>query len=397
MPSRRNAILFFIFTLILAGGVVVWHFFLNRGFVEISGPAPFTVSMNVFNKNECATSPCKISLRPKAYHLTGIKEGYFDTEEDVEVKLFRTKELTFNFQFKPTVTEIGETKLPEKIPKNASKVLFSDSKRKAVVWLGKEQYLYEQTLLSKILLPEHEAILWGNDEKLLILTRANENEQRFLAVEPADLKKDKVNYSIITSFKRALIKPMVTKDPEGRKIIFQDTKGTYLVDIEKKSKQSLDLPMGVNKIRLVGENFVLISWAEGNITLVALETIMKRGERFVEIPALNEQALAGAYHGKFFFVSAEPSPSREIGIPISEIFSTAKNNLEKTREETVKSDRWYFLSYDPQKDNFLTLASMAIKSDEVFQSFDPAFTDKGIFFETLRGTKKIRYFLQLDK
>lgn len=395
MPSRRNAILFFIFTLILAGGVVVWHFFLNRGFLEISGPAPFTISMGVFKKQECAVSPCKISLLPKTYHLTGIKEGYFDTDEEVEVKLFRTKQITFNFQFKPTVEATEAFKLPEKIPKNASRVLFSRSKEKALVWLGKEQYLYEEhggldAVLSQISLPPYEAVTWGGGETLLVLSIWNVEEQRLLAVKPDDLKTGKSSYSVITTFKRALKKPEISVEPEGHAMLFQDTSGIYLVDIEKKLKQSITLPDGVRKIRLVGGGFALLSWAEGKITLIPLENIIQNKiGKPIEIPSIEEEAITAIRNAKFYFISAEPAPSNDTSVPIAEIIQKAK--------EKVTENTWYFISYDPVKNVFLTLTSLAVEPEEVFLGFDPMFIDKGTYFETFNGTKKIRYFLQLDK
>ena len=159
-PSHRGSVIFLVSTCVLAAGVFAWHFLLNTGHVQFVGEAPFTVDIGE-ERVECTATPCESDVSPRQYVVTFSKEGYFDDEQTVLVRRWKTTTVTANFKFIPLVQALGDTILPiesaplrapflgqaklKNFPRDATSTVFSFDGTHALVILGRELFLYDVT------------------------------------------------------------------------------------------------------------------------------------------------------------------------------------------------------------------------------------------------------------
>lgn len=92
---------------ILAAAFMIYAFFLNRAHLAISGPAPFSVTIKNLRSENCAASPCHITLAPASYDLEIDKIDYFPVTAHVDLKLWQTLELKPDLQQRPYLQPLG--------------------------------------------------------------------------------------------------------------------------------------------------------------------------------------------------------------------------------------------------------------------------------------------------
>lgn len=105
MENRTKNILLFVLTLVLAGGIYVWYYPLDRGNVSVSVGLPDYWVMASDQSVQCASDPCVITLKTGSRTLTLRKDGYFPATAESEVKRFKTESITVQLKKIPTLKE----------------------------------------------------------------------------------------------------------------------------------------------------------------------------------------------------------------------------------------------------------------------------------------------------
>lgn len=83
----------------------LWSNILNRGKIEIYGPAPFLVEVFDGPQFECSLSPCVLRDKIGEKNIIFAKEGFKTLLEKAEIKLWRTTKLSLKFQIVPYIVK----------------------------------------------------------------------------------------------------------------------------------------------------------------------------------------------------------------------------------------------------------------------------------------------------
>jgi hypothetical protein len=99
--------------LVMFGAVFyfVWQNYLNFGYIEIKGDAPYSVFVFDEKTHECTQNPCTLKLKRGEKGLLFSKPGYTAKSQDLEVTLWDTVSITVLFKINPYFKEIPE--IPE--------------------------------------------------------------------------------------------------------------------------------------------------------------------------------------------------------------------------------------------------------------------------------------------
>lgn len=389
-PSHRQAVLFFIFTLILAAGVLAWVFYFNKGVLQVSGQTPFTVTVGL-DSFECVISPCNMRLTPRTYNVVVQKDGFFDFVQDAQVARGKVFEIKPVFQFIPTVKEKGKVVLPvsgaplrppflgvsklEGFPKDVKSASFSASGENILLTLGKELYKYGvlKHEIAKVDLPLGTKVSWVG-EKLVFL----EDEKTRQTLKWLDGKAS----TPIVSFERAFKNPILMGSPTGDKVLIQDeVDGNfvyYLVDTTQKSRKRIDFdeaPKGA-KWALGALVFQLGSDDKKTIVLVDTATLNKttlRAADFENVTALKS--------GAFYFAasSKQDTGGLKLGISIDQAIEDAK--LEAANSEAKAVEKVFITEFNATANFYRTLAEISLKPGEALTRLTPDQDGKKLYFE----------------
>lgn len=391
-PSRRQAALFFIFTLILAAGILAWVFYFNKGVLQVSGNAPFRIVVGL-DSMRCAISPCSMRLTPRIYSVSVQKDGFFDFMRDAKIARGKVFEIKPVFQFIPTVKEIGKAVLPvsgaplrppflgagklENFPKGVRAALFSASGEKILLALGKELYTYGvlKHEIAKVDLPLGTKAAWAG-EKLVFL----ENEGVGQILKRLDGKIP----ALIAYFGRAFKNPVLIGSPAGDKVLIQDEVDEdfvyYLVDTAKKSRKRLDFDEAPTEAKWALGTLVFQLGSDGagdakKIALVDAETLNK-----TILPAADFENVTAFKPKAFYFIasSKQDTGKPKLGISIGEAIEEAKLEAADTAAKTL--GKVFIIEFDAAANFYRTLAEIALKPGESISRLTPAVDGKKLYF-----------------
>jgi len=382
-PSRRQALLFFIFTMALVGFIVAWVFVINKGTLTVSGEAPFIITVGS-EKIECTVSPCSVVLTPGPYTMTLQKNGFFDDREPVQVQRGDITTIAAAFRFVPVVEEVKNTaaisggaaialllqpesasKLPG-VPKNASAYAISPSAKNILVTIGKELYVYSvaDKSIAKIPLLRDSYPHWLGDNELVYL----ESGQALTV-----FKVTSKNSSILASFDRPFsARAIIESTPDGAHIIImdptEDQLQSYLIDREKKTRRRFDLPLNSE---VSSTNHYFVYETDGSVTLIDLATLKEQ-----KIPAVNGVAVTETAPGVLVFASKEQHADafRKVGPSINQALEDAQKaavmaTTPGEKQSNGFSSTRYITELDVAKSFYRTLATVNIKEGEEVMGF----------------------------
>lgn len=342
-PSRKQAILFFIFTLLLAAAVFTWAFFLNKGTLVAEGPAPFTIKVGT-DSISCQVSPCAVSLTPRNYSVIFKKDGFFDVTQNLNINRWKELKTQVDFQFIPLLKSVGDVVLPtpsaplrapfigmkslENFPKNIKEAAFSPSGNKVLLTLGKEVYIYDvathtvtQTTIGSGMIPT-----WAG-EKIVFIMDDLETAGKQLLKTWNDGKPE-----TLVSFLNKFESPRLLGSPSGKKVLIENSVGSartyYLVDIEKKTRNKLELSPQIENAKWVGDYIVFK--VDKRIFALNPDTL---GE--VDIPATDLENIITSNAPNLFIFLAESNQDsdKKVGISISDVLNETQKEI--TAPETI--------------------------------------------------------------
>lgn len=152
MVNRIKSIFIFIITILLATGVYIWFYPMNKGKIIITtGHDQYSIIAG--NENTpCDLDPCKIVLKSDIYNITIQKNGYLPKAIKAQIQRGKTSEISVKLKKNPTLNPVSEApkekelkKLPEKLKNmsiatatwnlNEEKLIFLDNNdNKLKIW-----------------------------------------------------------------------------------------------------------------------------------------------------------------------------------------------------------------------------------------------------------------------
>lgn len=409
-PSRLQAILFFVFSLLVAAGVFVWAIFLNKGTLIATGAAPFTLKAGTASY-DCPTSPCTIQLTPKIYRLTVQKPGYFDSAPEIKIKRWNETVVAIDFQFIPALKIGGDVNLPypfaplrppflgqkrlENFPKNVKDALFSPSAKKAIITLGKEIYIYDttdHTVAETTIGPDMAPAWLGEEIAFLKISDDREGLMSWNAGKPAAL----------VSFQKPFESARLLGSPSGKKMlienIVEDVASYYLVDIEKKSRDKLMLPPQTKDAKWAGDYLVFkteitAGESESKKRIFALnpDTLQE-----IDLPAIDvENVIATRTADVFIMItSAKQEASSNVGPSIFEVIEESKK---ENFEGTLAVGTLYLTEFNVAARNGKTLLEIPMEPDDVIHRLTAGEDFKNLYFTMAKKDGEKLYEVALEK
>jgi hypothetical protein len=394
-PSRKQAILFFIFTLLLAATVFAWAFFLNKGTLVAEGIAPFTIKVGT-DSISCQTSPCPISLTPRSYDITFKKDGYSDITQNLNIKRWKELKTQVDFQFIPSLKDIGEVVLPtssaplrvpfigmkrlENFPKNVKEASFSPSGNKALLTLGKEVYIYDvtthvvtETSIGSGMLPT-----WVG-EKIVFLMDDSETVGKQLLKTWNDGKPE-----ILVSFLNKFESPRLIGSPNGKDVLIENSVGSerayYLVDTEKKTRNKLSLASQIENAKWVGDYIVFKTGTR--IFALSPDTL---GD--VDLPATDiENIIESSTPNSFIFLAGSNQDSdKKTGISISDVLNETQKEI--TAEKPVSS-KTFLTEFNLTDKTAHTLVEIPLAEGESVHRLTAETTWQALHFILAKGSEE---------
>lgn len=426
MNQRKQALLFFFVMVFVSIGIVIYHFWLNRGTVVVVGDYPFTVSLGPLQEKLCENeAACHFTVSPKKYRLIARKEDYFNVEEDVTVKRWQSQEKKLRFFFRPKIQTLGrEAASPlkeaeilgpifpsfdkvdiSKIPRQAKKIIFTSSQKFAIVYIGKETFLYDGSgpaaFLTKISLQKISAIVSGRKNDVFFLLENIEGGQRLSKFDVsaiAPLTGTTGKSETLTRFERPLRNPSLHPSPHDKKILVQEKSGSgesvfYLIDTAAKMKRKITLPVALQRVRWLSENWIAYDLLENGKLLVKFFSFESREAK--PLDAEHAWALSRLDEKRIIVVSENPPEGQEKRISFSEAFEIAKENLEELKKPREKA--WYFIEKNLESGEEKLLALLVAGKDEAFGQTDYEVRNGKLFFSTIEGGELKRHVLVLEK
>lgn len=387
-PSRKQAVLFFLFTLALAGGIIAWLFILNKGSLTIESGFPLHVSAGVEDA-DCAGPPCALKLTPGSYTVIIRKAGFFDDTETVHVVRGQETKITPHFQFIPVVREVGELVLPtpnaplqppflgtqklENFPKNVKDSVFSASGNNALLTIGKELYVYDVTKheVSGINLAPDMRPVWAGEDLYFL---ENAGDKQVLK----RLKNGKTE--VIVSFDRPFVNPTLLGDFTGKKVLIMDETSAgfayYLVDIERASRKRLEVSPSAKNAKWTLHH-IIFEYAE-KVFAIDADTLAETPLSALDTGNVNETSA-----GVFVFVAAEQQDlgRAKFGPSIDEVLKETEQAVKITTGTTTSSTSLFVTEFHPKDNSFRTLATVILKADEEIHRLTTGSDGTKIYFE----------------
>ncbi len=251
-PSKKQAIVFLIFSLSVAAGLAIWELFINHGTLVLLADGPMSAYVNG-DTIECQSPPCSITLKPRQYSVTFRRAGYFDDTQSINVERFAQTPITARFSVVPTIKKYVDHAIPSSFPlssilsaptdlpnfpKAATRAIFSPSAQQAIVTIDSKLGLYSAKtgLVSELTITPQTRFSWAGESIVFIGLDADKTQTIYLYGATADTQ--------IVRFERALVAPFVAADPSGDFLIVSDLdkeKVHYLVDVKNLSKKRIPL------------------------------------------------------------------------------------------------------------------------------------------------------------
>lgn len=330
-PSKKQAILFFFFTLAAAAGVLAWVFFLNKGTLVVEGAAPFSVYAGAESVN-CSSSPCSLKLVPRKYTISAKKDGFFDESGEIEIKRWVESKFAFSFKMIPKLNLVGKAVLPnsfvplrppflgasklEKFPQGVAEATaaFSASGEKALLTLGKDFYIYDakNPSVTKLDIPASYGPIWAG-EKIVFLEDSASGQILKLW--------NNGNSSPIVSFERPFKFPTLLGSQSGKYVLIAEKTGDdtsyYLVDTTNKTRKKMAPKIAAYKANWAGD-YIIFEENIGKQTNVSFVDAASLSEK--ALPAVDSLNVISPRSGVIVFVSNHKKDGTEarVGLPIAE-------------------------------------------------------------------------------
>lgn len=392
-PSRKQAILFFIFTMALVGFIIAWVFIINKGTLTVSGETPFMIAMGS-EKRECTVSPCSVALSPGPYSVTLQKKGFFDYQETAQIRRGKASALAAAFRFVPVVEEVKNTaaisggasialllqpesasKLPG-FPKNSSTYEISPAAKNILVTIGKELYVYSvaDKSVAKIPLLRDSYPRWLGDDELVYLVSG-----QALTVFNVTNK----NSSILSLFDRPFeARTVIESTSRGEHIIIveegEEYLQCYLIHREKKTRQRFDIPLNST---VSNTDHYFIYQTDKDVTIIDLATLKEQ-----KIPAASGAAVIETSPGVLVFASKEQRAegAHKVGQSINQALEDAQKaatiaTTAGEKQSLTKSTR-YLTELEVTKNSYRTLATVTVEDGEEISDFTPYPPENVIYF-----------------
>jgi len=410
-PSRAGAILFFILTLGIAAGIIVWTFFLNMGTVTVEGTAPFRLDAGNKGK-DCDVSPCTLTLKPRAYQIAIKKDGFYEDLQNVTIIRGQDARVKANFIFVATFEKAGNVVLPiadaplrdpfigmsklENFPSSSIKTQFSASGDRALVLTsGKQYYLYDVAAKTKsavTLAEENYPAFVGEDIAFLL---QNETGQSLML-----WNNDKPKTAVI--FERNFIDPEIMGSPAGDKVVIKEGKTVgeysyYLVDLAKKSRKKLEVDPFVSAVEWTSGHILFESNVEDNHALFALDP---NSLAITQIENVGIGNVIEYSPGIFMLLSKnnKDSSTPTLGVSISDMIEESKKELTGTstvvteNTEIATASNLYLIKLkaeDGSLQSLLTIPIEAASSGEEVGNFTADTDGKKLYFQVGKALYEI--------
>lgn len=398
-PTKKQAVTFFLFTLLLVVFVFLWVFVINQGKLAVNGPAPFEMKIGSIKK-KCASSPCSVKLRPREHVVVLSKEGYF--EKTVPVKIFRGKEtaLTVDFKFVPKLIEKGDLVLPFdsaplkppyigllKLPNTpkGNDMLFSPSGKLILISIGREFFIYNfgtgETQNSDLL---DVSAAWAGENIVYLQTVETKQVLKIL--------KDGKSSQIV-EFDRPFKSPEIIGDSSGKNVLIVENAGIdstfYLIDLENKTRKKLEVPKTAMNAKFASGHLI---YDNGDVKNKKVFALNLKSLETVTVPAIDGSGVVELNGSSVIFVSTEKRQQGQpvLGITISEAIEEAKNETLTPRPKKEASN--YIIEYDFSTKEINTLADVAMKEGETIKRLTLSLENNRLFFE--KGGKVFEILLK---
>lgn len=294
---------------------LTWIFFLNRGQLEITGPAPFMVDVpGGGGERTCTTSPCSVSLHPREYTVTLKKENYYPVSYRAPIKLWKTVYIEAGFRLVPqlklvTIAESPRTEKPpfdsnfENIPVSApaihegllnrlkrsvdpiQKIIFSPSGEKFLSLTEKRVELYQTTnpdSRQRLDLSPELDFTWDNQsENLLYLEPIQAKEkQALLRFSLTDLAAEAIAY-----FTQPIKNSLIFPSADDRYLAVADVPtvspepapaSLYWLDLENSTREFLFETETIYAAEISPDNQHLVYWGKHAYPFLSWELAFHR-------------------------------------------------------------------------------------------------------------------------
>lgn len=276
--KKRTLIFGILIGLAIIGSVIyfLWGNVINRGTLKIIADAPFHVEIFGVSQHDCLISPCGIKLKSGPKDLIISKDGARTLIAEADIKLWRTTELSLNFDLLPTVIEIQNIPEEEIIPEYD---LVFDGKAQMQKLVGLDDPTKTGIVYFPQTLDEY-TIVHGKNAVLVIDDSKPEGEGYIVNVK--DNTREKIENSDIINFEDG------KWSPDGKYMVFKKNDSTYLwiLNAEDKEIEQLSLATGLD----------MTSWIYNNY-LIFISNQAYSSENDVEITLLAQEALTGYTFG----------------------------------------------------------------------------------------------------
>ena len=215
MTIRKKNILVFCFMILLAVGIYVWSYPLNKGKLSVSANVTEYQIISDENTLECPQSPCVINLKTGVHSIEVQKNGYLSSTISIQIIRGRTIDSDVELIKIPTLN------LSEVVPAEKS----NNAKNIPAILEG-------QTIISPV---------WNSDESNLAYIDTDEEKLKIWAGDN-DIR-------VITSFKNISDEFELSWSPDNQYLFGKEGINLYFINISKASRKK-------NIIAFVPQNII---------------------------------------------------------------------------------------------------------------------------------------------
>lgn len=387
-PSKKQAIIFFVFSLLLAAGVLAWTFVFNKGFLVVEGQPPFSIGAGG-QSLACNAKICSIKLSPGTYNVRIAKDGYSADSQTAVVRRGKSVLIKAGLKFIPQVREIetfvlplpqaslrppflGKAKLVN-FPREFKNALFSPDGSKVLVYLGRELYIYStaEEELNKVNLPADTTAVWAGGNLAYL---AEEDGKHLLKIYNGS------SSELIAVFEKPFASPRISGSLSGRKILITEQNGSsfsyYLIDADKKSRRKLDAFASATKAKW-GIDYLFFEQTDGSAARVSalnVETLTA-----INLPADGIENLSEVSRGTFLFASPDQpeSASAATGVSISDVLENIQNETLQTNQLQTS---FSITEYRPTDNQYLLTVNVPLAPGERIQRLTADPDGKKLYF-----------------
>ncbi len=247
MDQKKKVAIAFGGTIILIAAVIAWMMILNTGSLKVTLAPPYTVKVGKIQK-QCEQNLCEIKLNARKYIVSIEKAGYFPLEKEIEIRRWKTLDLSPVLEFIPYIAEeeMEAKKLPDNLIAENEMALALDFEGIPAEWAKAKSVIQNidgdrLVILKNLMIREMkegereerkmEALTagWGMGKDAVYIQKDGDNAKMYLWKEGAEPE-------LLTQFV-TLINPQVF--PGKDNVLIRDNETVYTVDIAKKRKEIL--------------------------------------------------------------------------------------------------------------------------------------------------------------